>query len=232
MAGARLPCSHHHVDNSLLAANRLFGEIGEDMNEAQWWIFLPACIGMNFFPGPNNLIALIHGTRTSLFAASVAGLARLPVMVVMLVLLAYGLEALLALSEHAFFVMKLIGAAYLLYMAWQSLRAQVNLNSVEAPETKIWEMARSEAIVASTNPKLILIFTAFFPQFIQPAEPVAPQVAVMGGTFILIEIAAIVAYASGGKGLQRMLSKDDNAKWLARFTALALAAAAGLILIP
>jgi threonine/homoserine/homoserine lactone efflux protein len=202
------------------------------MNEAQWWVFLPACIGMNFFPGPNNLIALVHGTRVGITASSIAGLARLPVMVIMLVLLAIGLEALLAMSENAFYMMRFAGAAYLLYMAWQTLSARVNFSSVDGNQSSMWAMVKAEALIASTNPKLILIFTAFFPQFIQPAEPVAPQVAVMGGTFILIEIAAIVAYASGGKGLQRMLSKDDNAKWLARFTALALTAAAGLILIP
>jgi len=202
------------------------------MNEAQWWVFLPACIGMNFFPGPNNLIALVHGTRVGITASSIAGLARLPVMVIMLVLLAIGLEALLAMSENAFYMMRFAGAAYLLYMAWQTLSARVNFSGVDGNQSSMWAMVKAEALIASTNPKLILIFTAFFPQFIQPAEPVAPQVAVMGGTFILIEIAAIVAYASGGKGLQRMLSKDDNAKWLARFTALALAAAAGLILIP
>ena len=202
------------------------------MNEAQWWVFLPACIGMNFFPGPNNLIALVHGTRVGITASSIAGLARLPVMVVMLVLLAIGLEALLAMSENAFYMMRFAGAAYLLYMAWQTLSARVNFSGVDGNQSNMWAMVKAEALIASTNPKLILIFTAFFPQFIQPTEPVAPQVAVMGGTFILIEIAAIVAYASGGKGLQRMLSKDDNAKWLARFTALALTAAAGLILIP
>jgi threonine/homoserine/homoserine lactone efflux protein len=153
-------------------------------------------------------------------------------MVIMLVLLAIGLEALLAMSENAFYMMRFAGAAYLLYMAWQTLSARVNFSGVDGNQSSMWAMVKAEALIASTNPKLILIFTAFFPQFIQPAEPVAPQVAVMGGTFILIEIAAIVAYASGGKGLQRMLSKDDNAKWLARFTALALTAAAGLILIP
>lgn len=202
------------------------------MNEAQWWVFLPACIGMNFFPGPNNLIALVHGTRVGITASSIAGLARLPVMVIMLVLLAIGLEALLAMSENAFYMMRFAGAAYLLYMAWQTLSARVSFSSVDGNQSTMWAMVKAEALIASTNPKLILIFTAFFPQFIQPTEPVAPQVAVMGGTFILIEIAAIVAYASGGKGLQRMLTRGDNAKWLARFTALALTAAAGLILLP
>jgi hypothetical protein len=72
------------------------------MNAAQWWIFLPACIGMNFFPGPNNLLALVHGTRTNARQATLAGLARLPAMVVMLVLLAVGLEALLACERSSF----------------------------------------------------------------------------------------------------------------------------------
>ena len=87
------------------------------MSAAQWWIFLPACIGMNFFPGPNNLLALVHGVRTDAGHATVAGLARLPVMVVMLVLLAAGLEALLALSASAFQWLRVVGAGYLLWMA-------------------------------------------------------------------------------------------------------------------
>lgn len=202
------------------------------MDQAQWWIFLPACIGMNFFPGPNNLIALVHGTREGILRSSLAGLARLPVMVVMLILLAVGLEALLALSEQAFYLMRFAGAAYLLYMAWQTLRSRVNFTGVNGQQTGILRMARAEALIASTNPKLILIFTAFFPQFMDPSQPVAPQVSLMGGTFILIEVGAIIAYASGGKGLQRLLSNADNARWLARFTAFALTAAAGLILVP
>ena len=55
------------------------------MNAAQWWIFLPACIGMNFFPGPEQSSRASHGVRTDAKYATVAGLAQLPVMVVMLV---------------------------------------------------------------------------------------------------------------------------------------------------
>ena len=202
------------------------------MNAAQWWIFLPACIGMNFFPGPNNLLALVHGTRTTARHATLAGLARLPAMVVMLILLALGLEALLALSADAFQCLRLIGAGYLLWMAWQALHAIVKTESAMEIKKTMWMMARSEALVALTNPKLILIFYAFFPQFIDPFEAIAPQVAVMGGTFLLIEIAAIGLYAFGGRWLQIRLEDGESSKWLSRFTAAALTAAAGLILIP
>ena len=202
------------------------------MSAAQWWIFLPACIGMNFFPGPNNLVALVHGIRTNARRATVAGLARLPVMVVMLVLLAVGLEALLALSAGAFQWLRIIGAGYLLWMAWQAIHVVVTTRiDLEVRKTLLL-MARSEALIAFTNPKLILIFFAFFPQFIDPMKPVVPQVIVMGGTFILIEIAAIGLYAFGGRWLQERFDDGQGSKWLSRFTAVALTAAAGLILVP
>ena len=202
------------------------------MSAAQWWIFLPACIGMNFFPGPNNLLALVHGIRTNARHATVAGLARLPVMVVMLVLLAVGLEALLAISARAFQWLRIIGAGYLLWMAWQAINVVVSTRfNLEVRKT-LWLMARSEALVAFTNPKLILIFYAFFPQFIDPVKPVVPQVIVMGGTFILIEIAAIGLYAFGGRWLQERFEDGQSSRWLSRFTAIALTAAAGLILAP
>ena len=202
------------------------------MSAAQWWIFLPACIGMNFFPGPNNLLALVHGVRTDARHATVAGLARLPVMVVMLFLLAAGLEALLALSASAFQWLRVVGAGYLLWMAWQSLNVVVPTRFDLEVRKTLWLMARSEALVAFTNPKLILIFYAFFPQFIDPVKPVMPQIIVMGGTFILIEIGAIGLYAFGGRWLQERFEDGQSSRWLSRFTAVALTAAAGLILVP
>ena len=153
-------------------------------------------------------------------------------MVVMLVLLAVGLEALLALSASAFQWLRVVGAGYLLWMAWQSITVVVPTRfDLEARKT-LWLMARSEALVAFTNPKLILIFYAFFPQFIDPVKPVIPQIIVMGGTFILIEIGAIGLYAFGGRWLQERFEDGQSSRWLSRFTAVALTAAAGLILVP
>ncbi len=202
------------------------------MTVAEWWIFLPACIGMNFFPGPNNLLALVHGTQTNGWQATLAGLARLPMMAFMLVLLAVGLEMLLAMSARAFDLLKWVGALYLLWMAYQALIARMGDIGGSVGSLRLPAMMRSEALVAITNPKLILIFYAFFPQFIRPEEPIALQVAVMGGTFILIEVAAIMTYGFGGFWLQSWLKNTENTRWLSRFTALALASAATLILLP
>lgn len=202
------------------------------MSAAAWWIFLPACIGMNFFPGPNNLIALIHGTQHGLKRALWAGLARLPVMGVMLGLLAIGLEMLLAASADAFQILKFVGAGYLLWMAWQALHAEIHVSESQVDHLSLWRMMRAEALIAATNPKLLLIFYAFFPQFIDPEQHVAHQVGVMGATFMLIEVAAIAVYAAGGHWLQARLNEPRHAKRLSWFTAGALTAAATLIVFP
>jgi len=202
------------------------------MSIAEWWIFLPACIGMNFFPGPNNLIALVHGTQTSVRLSIIAGLARLPIMAVMLFLLAVGLEMLLAISEKSFAALRFLGAAYLLWMAWQALSVRIDLQDTISVNPKLLSMARAEAVVATTNPKLLLIFYAFFPQFINPLESVSGQILMMGSTFIAIEIGAIAFYAFGGRWLQSQLRESEKNQWLARFTASALAAAACLVLFP
>ena len=203
------------------------------MDAAQWWIFLPACIGMNFFPGPNNLLALVHGTRTNGLQATLAGLGRLPPMVILLLLLSVGLESLLATSHTTFQWLRWIGAGYLLWMAWQAFNTPVVIEDDETPlKVSIIRMSQSEALVACTNPKLILIFYAFFPQFIDVTEIVSKQIMVMGITFLVIEIASIILYAFGGRWLQRRLKKQKNSRWLSRISALALSAAAGLVLIP
>jgi threonine/homoserine/homoserine lactone efflux protein len=202
------------------------------MSAVAWWIFLPACIGMNFFPGPNNLIALVHGTQAGLKRALIAGLARLPVMVMMLGFLAIGLEILLATSAAAFEVLKFVGAGYLLWMAWQAFYAEIQITENRTDPCNLLRMMRSEAVVAATNPKLILIFYAFFPQFIDPEQHVGRQVGVIGGTFILIEVAAIAVYAAGGYWLQARLREPRHTKTLSYVTAGALTAAATLIVIP
>ena len=67
---------------------------------------------------------------------------------------------------------------------------------------------------------------------VNPSAPIAPQIVVMGGTFLLIEIAAIALYAYGGQWLARLLSDEQGARWVSRINGIALASAACLIILP
>lgn len=153
-------------------------------------------------------------------------------MAVMLVLLSIDLEALLEVDAQGFQCLRVICAAYLLSMAWQSLMTDITATPTLEAKNTLRKMARSVALVVFTNPKLILIFYAFFPQFIDPETAAVPQVAVMGGTFILIEVAAIALCAYGRNWVQTKLEDAESSKWLSRLTVTASIAAAGLILLP
>lgn len=200
------------------------------MSWQAWLIFVPACIGMNFFPGPNNLLALVNATQAGARASLIAGLARLPVMVLMIIAVATGLELLMAQGAGALAWVRWFGAGYLLWMGWQAWRSAgqaIEFETVKRPT--LGAMAWREAAVAATNPKLILIFTAFFPQFISADSNPAAQIGWMGLTFVLIEIGAIAAYAVGGHALRRWLEGGAGAAKLKRGTAMALWSAAGLL---
>lgn len=202
------------------------------MSWTAWLIFVPACIGMNFFPGPNNMLALVNGTQSTAWRASIAGLARLPVMVVMIFLLAIGLDWLMAKGAVVLDWIRYIGAAYLIWMGWGAWRsASERIEFQQADNLAIGAMAWREAIIASTNPKLFLIFGAFFPQFIVAGIDPSIQIFWMGLTFVVIEIAAIAAYAFGGNTLKRWLAGERGGKLLKRGTGAALWSAAGLVLV-
>ena len=83
---------------------------------------------MNFFPGPNNLLALVHGTRTNGLQVT---LGRLPLMVILL--LSVGFKSPLVMSHAAFQWLRWIGAGYLLWMAWQAFNTTVVVGDDETP---------------------------------------------------------------------------------------------------
>ncbi|MGK9568592.1 LysE family transporter, partial [Salmonella enterica subsp. enterica] len=88
------------------------------------------------------------------------------------------LAVVLQTSELLFYALKILGAAYLFYLALQLWRANQAAHP-EAATAKVglWALARQEFLVAAGNPKAILIFTAFLPQFVVPGQPITPQFA-------------------------------------------------------
>ncbi|MGH8380834.1 LysE family translocator [Pseudomonas sp.] len=191
-------------------------------------LFVPACFALNMAPGPNNLLSLHNASRYGLRIACVAGVGRLLAFAGMIVLAAMGLAAVLHTSEYLFLTIKLLGAAYLFYIAWQLWRAPVAAATVSAEcQGGTLRLARQEFLVAAGNPKAILIFTAFLPQFVQVASPlpVAEQFAWLGGLFLLLEWAAIVIYAWLGAYLQRWFNQSGPRRLFNRVSATLLGCA-------
>ncbi|MGB7318720.1 MAG: LysE family translocator [Planktotalea sp.] len=182
-------------------------------------------------PGPTVFLALSNGPRFG-FARSAYGVLGAAVSdAVLISAAALGLGAVLAASAFWFTVVKWIGVAYLIWLGAQMLRSSGDLGPVaNAGNAQAGRFAifRKSFLVAVTNPKGYLFFTAFLPQFIVLSQPVAMQYLTLALIFIALDIAVMAAYAGLGSKAMRFLSKK-GALWIER-TCGSLLVAMGLAL--
>lgn len=202
------------------------------MDLATLYLFLPACFALNMAPGPNNLLSVSNSTRYGYRSACMAGIGRLLAFAGMIALASAGLAVVLQTSEVLFYGIKIVGAAYLFYLAWQLWRADPGTETVVAgAPAGMLTLARQEFLVAAGNPKAILIFTAFLPQFVDPTQAVTPQFAVLGALFLILEWIAIGAYAYMGLHMRRWFAKPRGKRIFNRCCAGLLSAAASVLLM-
>jgi homoserine/homoserine lactone efflux protein len=184
------------------ASGTLTGEVapgsigGMDLNT--WLIYLLAAIGLSLSPGPNGLLALthgaLHGRRKALYTIFGGAFG----FVAIVALSMFGIGALLKTSLAWLTVMKWIGGAYLVWLGiqvWRSAPIGIEIHASSEPR-RGWSLFRQGALSALTNPKALLFFTAFLPQFIDPARSLFTQFVIMAGTFAVLEIATEIFIAS------------------------------------
>jgi threonine/homoserine/homoserine lactone efflux protein len=169
------------------------------MSFETWLAFAAASAIMLAIPGPTVLLvisyALGHGRRTT--AATVVGVTLGDFTAVTASLA--GLGALLAASSELFTILKLIGAAYLMFLGIKLWRAPVMTGPMgdndNLPEEKPLKILLHAYIVTALNPKSIIFFIAFVPQFLDPHRAFLPQVIVLEATFLVL--AALNAFLYG-----------------------------------
>ncbi|CAK2666031.1 threonine/homoserine/homoserine lactone efflux protein [Vibrio crassostreae] len=175
-------------------------------------LFIPACFALNMTPGPNNLLSMNNARCYGFQAAFVAGLGRILAFSGMIALAASGLAVVLYTSETLFFLIKLFGAMYLLWIAFNLWRSQAS-PVADIERNKNWfGLVKQEFALAAGNPKAILIFTAFLPQFVDVSSNVNTQFFILGSIFLVLELLAISIYAAFGLYLRNWFSKPQMAK--------------------
>ncbi len=157
-----------------------------------WLIYLVAAVGLSLTPGPNGLLCLTHGVRFGLARTVFTVLGGIVGFQLLIALSLAGMGALLAASEQAFVVAKWLGAAYLVYLGirtWRAPPPRVRLpgRAVDTRETAGWRLFSQGFLVATSNPKAMIFFAAFLPQFVDPTGSLLLQFAILGGTFGLVE---------------------------------------------
>jgi threonine/homoserine/homoserine lactone efflux protein len=199
-----------------------------------WLFYFASAIGLSLTPGPNGLLVLSHGMRfgwRQTLPTAIGGVAGF--MVLIAASLA-GLGALLTASERAFELAKWIGAAYLVYLGIRTWRAPAPAVTRQPPATPqaiaqdaapaapgtptaavSWRQRLSEGfIVAISNPKALIFFAAFLPQFMQPEVALWLQFLILGGTFGLIELLYELMVARAAQQIAPWLGR--NGRWFNR----------------
>ncbi|CDZ51419.1 LysE family translocator [Neorhizobium galegae] len=181
-------------------------------------------------PGPTVLLALTNGSRYGLRRA-LPGMAGAMISDFVLIgAVALGLGALLAASEFWFSVVKWLGAGYLAFLGLMLLRSKgsldVTASAAAAGSGAATSIFLKSFLVAVTNPKGYLFFSAFLPQFIVPDAPQFQQYAILAMVFALIDLAVMFGYALLGSRAVHLLKKK-GALWLDRLCGGALLALAG-----
>ncbi|MBA4502415.1 LysE family translocator [Marinobacterium marinum] len=193
-------------------------------------VFLPACFALNMTPGPNNLLAMNNARCYGFRPALVAGLGRLAAFSGMIVLAASGLAVVLHTSEILFLAIKIFGAVYLFWIAFNLWRSDTTPVSDVERNSSQSGLAKQEFALAAGNPKAILIFTAFLPQFVDVNANIQAQFLVLGSVFLLLEMLAISIYASFGLYLRHWFSRPRMARRFNRGCAAFLAFSGGSLL--
>lgn len=181
-------------------------------------------------PGPTVLLALANGSRYGVRRALPGMAGAVLSDFVLIGAVALGLGALLAASEFWFGVVKWIGAAYLAFLGLMLIRSKGSLD-IASDEPGV-AMGRAgpiflkSSLVAVTNPKGYLFFSAFLPQFIAADAPQFPQYMILAVVFALIDFTTMFAYALAGARAVHLL-KAKGVLWLDRLCGGALLALAG-----
>jgi len=158
---------------------------------------------------------LSRGARASVLAAFACTLGIIPHMAAAIT----GLAALLYTSALAFEIIKYLGVAYLLYMAWATLRDQgaLSIEGDKAPKTARQVIVEG-ILINLLNPKLSIFFFAFLPQFVSPTQASAlPQMLGLSGVFMLMTFAIFAIYGVFAAAVrQHIVSRPRVLTWMRR----------------
>ncbi|WP_207477831.1 LysE family translocator [Arenibaculum pallidiluteum] len=197
-----------------------------------WIVYALAALGLSLTPGPNGLLSLTHGVRFGLARTVFTVLGGVCGFMVLVAASLAGLGALLAASEAAFTVAKWVGAAYLVYLGfrlWRAPAPRVATAEAQGPggEDGGLRLFVQGFLVAVSNPKALIFFAAFLPQFMVPGASYWLQFAILGGTFGFVEFVYELVLAGMAQRIAPWLGR--HGRWFNRVTGATFVGIGGLL---
>jgi homoserine/homoserine lactone efflux protein len=199
-----------------------------------WLALAGAGVLVSFTPGA-GAINTMSNSLTSGFRRSIWGiLGQQAALVIHVMIVALGVGVLVASSPVAFNAIRYAGAAYLVYLGVRQFLSKPQLDEEKAESLRnepAWSMFRRGLWVNLLNPKAIVFFLAFMPQFIRPEQPLLPQYLVLTATVVVIDILVMwFFFATAAKSFHRFTHNARGQQILNRIFGI-LFVAVGILLV-
>lgn len=209
-----------------------------------WLLYVAAVFVLCVTPGPAVLMSVTNGVNHGVKQAFFSALGVITAVMIIMAGSALGVGAAMAASEVLFNAIKWFGVAYLFYIGVMTLRsttssfelpaesavgATVQKATSKVSQTSFLSLYTKGFLVGISNPKALLFFTAFFPQFLNPALPQLLQFAILGSTFVFFELSGLMFYATFASRLAPWLRTEGRAKAFNRVSGVTFIGASVLL---
>jgi len=176
--------------------------------------FFMASVLLGLAPGPDNIFVLTQSALRGRLAGLLVTLGLCTGLVVHTTAVAFGVAVVFQSSALAFTALKLGGAGYLLYLAWQAFRASAERISAARQNGLTYpKLYRRGIIMNVTNPKVSIFFLAFLPQFADPGRgSLTLQMLLLGGVFIVSTILVFGSIALLAGSIGQWLNRSPRAQ--------------------
>lgn len=194
-----------------------------------WLLFCALALVTAFSPGPAVLLAVTNSATLGMRKALLSSAGNAAGVFLVSATAMLGLGALLKTSAWLFGALKIVGAAYLIYLGIRQWRSRLNIFDQAAmptdvrPQTPL-RLFLQGLLVAATNPKSILFFTALLPQFMAPDAPVLRQFFALTLTFAACTVLSHFFYVALARGMSRWFAHEARARWFNRLAGTMFAA--------
>jgi len=195
-----------------------------------WLLYVGTVLIFMSTPGPSHLLMLSVSMSNGFGRSLATAAGDLSANALQMMLAGFGLAAAVAASRHGFAVIKWAGVVYLVWIGVRQIVAsfRAKADTGRARRASIRSLWLRGFVTSAANPKAVVFFAALFPQFLSPTEPLAVQLAVLGGTYLVIDGCFLALYGKGASWIAARIRQRYRA-WIERAAGTSLIAAAVLL---
>ena len=199
---------------------KLLDTYGDYMELSTWLLFTGIALIAVISPGPAVLLSVTNSLTHGFTKSVCSSLGNITGIFIVSGAAALGLGAVLKASTLLFAILKIIGAFYLIYLGIRQLNSKNNVFEKGVEPYRNNQQKRKSFVqgmlVAISNPKAVVFFTALFPQFIDLTKPVVIQFFILTTTFMLYSFIILVGYAMGAQSVKDWFAKGGRVMWFNR----------------